>query len=154
EELVTGADVRQVDARPGATLEDHTLFSIPVEDAVHRVLDGQDEARAGLLRHTLDADVEPHRAVERSSLRDEDVLQLIVERLDLVRVDEVSAIDTPPGDGVGDAVDHLAQRGFALRGSERATEVLLGDDVGGVEGPADRELDAELLEGDRAVFPV
>ena len=113
QQLVAGADVRQVDARPRAALEDHALFAVPVEDAVHRVVDGQDEARAGLLRHALDADVEPHRAVERRPLRDEDVLQLVVERLDLVRVDEVATVDAPPGDGVGDPVDDLAQRGLS-----------------------------------------
>ena len=97
EQLVAGADVRQVDARTRPALEDHTLFSVPVEDAVHRVFDGEDEARAGLLRHTLDADVEPDRAVERGTLRHEDVLQLFVERLDLVRVDEVATLDAPRG---------------------------------------------------------
>ena len=154
QQLVAGADVGQVDARSGATLEDHALFAVPVEDAVHRVVDREDEARAGLLGYALDADVEPHRTVERRPLRDEDVLQLVVERLDLGRVDEVAAVDAPPRDRVGDAVDDLAQRRLARRGAERAPEVLLSDDVGGIERPTDRELDVELLEGDRAVLPV
>ena len=34
-------------------------------------------------------------------------------------------------------------------GAERAPEVLLGQDVGGVEAPAGRNLHSELLEGDR-----
>ena len=60
---------------------------------------------ARLLGHALDADVEPHRAVERGPLGDEDVLQLGVERLGLVVVDEVAALDAPRGDRVDDAVD-------------------------------------------------
>ena len=69
-------------------------------------------------------------------------------------VGEVAALDAPRGDGVGDPVDHLAQRRLALGRAERAAEVLLGDDVGGVQRPVGGELDAELLEGDRAVLPV
>ena len=122
--------------------------------AVHRVVDGEDEARTGLLRHALDADVEPHRAVERGALGDEDELQLVVERVGLGLVDEVAAVGAPVGDRVGDPVDDLAQRRLALGRAEGAAEVLLGDDVGGVQRPGDGELDAELLEGDRSVFPV
>src|SRR6476469_6086744 len=48
----------------GPALEDRPLLVLPVEDRVHRVVDVEDEAGARLLRHALDADVEPHRAVE------------------------------------------------------------------------------------------
>ena len=101
-----------------------------------------------------DADVEPHRAVERGPLGDEDVLQLVDERLGLVVVDEVAALAAPRGDRVGDPVDDLAQRRLPLGRAQGAPEVLLGHDVGGVDRPGHRELDAELLEGDRAVLPV
>src|SRR5690606_17078053 len=40
------------------------------------------------------------------------------------------------------------------RGAELPPEVLLGDDVGGVEGPRGGELHPELLEGHRAVAVV
>ncbi len=43
---------------------------------------------------------------------------------------------------------------LALGRAWRAAEVLLGDDVGGVQRPAHWELDAQLLECDAAVFPV
>ena len=43
EELLRRADVRQVDARAGAALEDRALFAVPVEDGVHRVVDREDE---------------------------------------------------------------------------------------------------------------
>ena len=55
----------------------------------------------------------------------------------------------PAGDGVHHPVGHLLERPLALRGAERAPEVLLGQDVGGVEAPPGRHLDAELLEGHR-----
>jgi len=118
------------------------------------VVDRQDEAGARLLRHTLHADVEPHRAVEGGALGDEDELQLVGEIGGLGLVDEVAALTTPLGHGVDHAVDHLTQRRLALGGAGRSTEVLLGHDVGGVQRPRDRELDPELLEGDRAVLPV
>ena len=69
-------------------------------------------------------------------------------------VDEVAVLDAPRGDRVDHAVDDLAQRRLALGRAEGAAEVLLGDDVGGVQRPRRRELDAELLEGDRAVLEV
>ena len=95
QQLVRRADVRQVDAGAGAALEDRALLDVPVEDRVHRVVDGEDEARRRLLRHAGDADVEPHRAVERRLLGDDEVLQLGVERVGLAVVDEVAALDAP-----------------------------------------------------------
>ncbi len=148
------ADLRQVDTGTGAALEDDALLAVPVEDRAHLVVDRQDEAGARLLRDVLDADVEPHRAVERGALRDEDVLQLVAEGLGLVLVGEVVALAAPLDDRVDDPVDHLAQRVLALGRAERAAEVLLGDDVGGVDRPGRGELDVELLERDRAVLPV
>src|SRR3546814_14387042 len=70
EKLDRAADAGQVDACARAALEDDALFPVPVEDRVHGVVDREDEAGAGLLGHALDADVEPHRAVEdRKSTR-------------------------------------------------------------------------------------
>lgn len=109
---------------------------------------------AGLLWHTLDADVEPHRAVERCPLGDQDVLQLVVERIGLGLVGEVAAFDAPGGDGVGHAIDDLLERPLALGKAQRAAEVLLRHDVGGIERPVGGELDAQLLERNRAVLPV
>ena len=72
----------------------------------------------------------------------------------LVVVDEVAVGDAPGGDGVDHAVGDLLERPLALGGADGAAEVLLGDDVGGVQRPPDRELDTELLEGDLAGLPV
>ena len=154
EELLGGPDAGQVDAGAGAALEDRALLDVPVEDGVHLVVDGEDEAGGGLLRHAGHADVEPHRRVEGGPLGHDDELEFVAERLGLGGVDEVAVGDAPVGDGVGDAIGHLLERPLALGGAGGAAEVLLGHDVGGVERPADRELDAELLEGDLAGLPV
>ena len=70
--------LRQVDARARAAAEDHPLLGVPGEDRLHRVLDGEDEAGA-TLRRLLEADVEPHRRVERGHLVQQDVGQLGLE---------------------------------------------------------------------------
>src|SRR4030095_9944194 len=54
--------------------------------------------------------------------------------------------DAPVGDGVGDAVDQLADRALAAGGAELAAEVLLDDDVGGRLAPGLGHLDVALLE--------
>ncbi len=154
EELGARANLGEVDAGAGATLEDDAFLAVPVEDRVHRVVDRQEEAGARLLAHAGHADVEPDRAVEGRALGDEDVLQFVGEGGGLILVGEVAALTTPQRDRVDDTVDDLTDRGLALGGSEGAAEVLLGDDVGGVHRPRDGELDIELLEGDRAVLPV
>ena len=111
---------------PRAALEDDALLGVPVEDGVHRVVDRQDEAGRGLLGDALHADVEPHRAVERGPLGHDEVLELGPERLGLVVVDEVAAVDPPPGDRVDNPVGDLAHGPLALGGAQRAPEVLLG----------------------------
>src|SRR6202035_5276467 len=55
---------------------------------------------------------------------------------------------------VHDAVGHLLQGGLALSGSRSPAEILLGEDVGGVQAPGGGDLDVELLEGDTAVAVV
>ena len=50
EQLLGGADAGEVEAGAGAALEDEALFLVPVEDRVHRVVDGEDEAGRDLLR--------------------------------------------------------------------------------------------------------
>ena len=149
--LLRRPDRRQIDAGTRPALEDRAFLDVPVEDRLHLVFDREDEAGAGLLRLALDADVEPHRGVERCLLVDEQVLQLDAERPGLRLVDEVAVLVAPRGDGVDDAVDDLAQRRLTGRRAEMATEVLLGDDVRRVERPRRRELHVGLLEGHGAV---
>ena len=109
----------------------------------------------GLLGHALDADVEPHRRVERRLLGDDQVLELGAEGLGLARRRRSSRPRMPQAVMVSTTRSATClQRRLPLGRAERAPEVLLGDDVGGVERPADGELDAELLEGDRAVAVV
>ena len=82
------------------------------------------------------------------------MLELVAEDLCLGVVLEVAVLDAPGGDGVHHAVGDLLQRGLALGGTRGAAEVLLGEDVGGVEAPRDGNLDLELLEGDASVAVV
>ena len=46
QQLLGGADAGEVQAGAGAALEDQPLLPVPVQDRVHRVVDGQDEAGA------------------------------------------------------------------------------------------------------------
>ena len=59
--LGAATNVRQVNARTRTTLEDGAFFFVPIQDRIHRVVNSQDETCTGLLRYTVDADVEPHR---------------------------------------------------------------------------------------------
>ena len=153
EQLLGRADAGQVDPGAGAALEDQTLFLVPVEDRVHRVVDGQDETGTDLLRRRR-ADVEPHRRVEAEHLVQKHVGQLVLEDLGVGRVAEVAVVLAGLAVGLDDPVDELLERPLPIRGAHGATEVFRGDDVGRVDAPRLRELDAALLEVDRAVTPV
>src|SRR6478672_1165850 len=144
--LDRAADVGEVDPRAGAAAEDLALLGVPVEDRLHRVLDAEDEA-GGALRRLLEADVEPDRRVEGRLLVEQDRGQLHLEGVGVLLGGEVAALAAPVGDRAGDPADHLFDRALALGAAELAAEVLLGDDVGRVLGPALRELDLTLLEG-------
>ena len=79
------------------------------------------------------------------------MLELVVEDLGLFVVDEVAVLQAPGRQRVGHPVGHLLERPLALSGVQRPAEVLLGQDVGGVQAPGFRHLDVQLLEGHRAV---
>ncbi len=64
---------------------------------------------------------------------------------------EVSALDAPVADGLGDARDELADAGFALGRVHRAVQVLAGHDVGGGHRPVFGGLDVLLLEDHAAL---
>ena len=154
EDLGARADTREVDTGTRTTLEDDSLFGVPVENRLHRVLDSEDETGTALLGHATHTDVEPHRGVEGGLLGHEQVLELCAEGLGLGLVGEVVTLDAPSGDGVGDTVDDLLEAPLALRRAEGAAEVLLGEDVRRVHRPVRRDLDPELLKGNRPVAEV
>ncbi len=85
---------------------------------------------------------------------DDQVLELVAVDLGFLFVGEIAVLQPPAGDAVGHPVGHLLERGLALRGAEGPAEVLLGEDVGGVDAPGLGHLDAQLLEGDGAVAVV
>ena len=85
----------------------------------------------------------------------EEVLQLGVERLGLGGVHEVAALGAPAGDRCRPPGPPLGVATTPRSGvPKRAPEVLLGDDVGGVQRPPDREFHTQLLEGHRTVAVV
>ena len=59
---------------------------------------------------------------------------------------EVAILDAPIGDGAGDAVDELADGGFALAGVLFAVKIFRDDDLGGELRPRLGYLDVFLLE--------
>ena len=148
------SDSRQVDTGSRPAFEDHAFFGVPVEDRLHGVVDRQDEARRCLLGHALDTDVEPHRTVEGHSLRDDEVLQLVLKDERFASIGEVGAFDPPLGNRVNDPVDDLTQRAFAFGGSWRSPKVLLRQNVRRVNRPRRRHFDVELFERDRSVAPI
>ena len=96
--------------------------------------------------------VEPDRAVERRLLIDEQVLQVVAERLQVVFAREVLLLARPAGDRVDDAADQLLDAALALGRADRAAEILRDDDVGGLLRPEARDLDVALLEDDARPF--
>ena len=151
EQFLRGADGREVRAGAGSELEQHPFGLRQTEDGVHRVLHGIDEAGRAL-RMLLEADVEPDRAVERRLLIDEQVLQVVAERLLVIFALEVLLLDRPARDGVDDASDQLLDGALALRGADRAAEILGDDDVRRLLRPEARDLDVALFENNRALF--
>ena len=96
----------------------------------------------------LEADVEPDRAVERRLLIDEQVLQVVAERLQVVVAGEVLLLARPRRDRVDDAADQLLDAALALGRPDLPAEILRDDDVGRLLGPEPGDLDVALLEDD------
>src|SRR5262249_35358179 len=117
------------------------------EDRLHRVLDRVDEAGRAL-RRSLEADVEPHRRVERRLLVDEQVLEIVRERLEIVVAREVLLLLRPAGDGLDDTADQLLDPLFTLGSADLPAEVLGDDNVGRLLRPEPGDLDVALLEDD------
>ena len=100
----------------------------------------------------LEADVEPDRPVERRLLVDQQVLQIVRERLQIVLAREVLLLPRPAGDRVDDAADQLLDAALALRRADLPAEILRDDDVGGLLRPEAGHLDVALLEDDLALL--
>jgi hypothetical protein len=80
--------------------------------------------------------------------------QLVLEDLAVGRGGEVAVLLARLAVAAHDPVDELAQAGLAGVAAGGAAEVLRGHDVGRVDRPEVRELDAALLEVDRPIPPV
>jgi hypothetical protein len=150
--LARRADWREIHARPRPALEYDSFVPVPAENRLHRVVDAQDETRRAL-RMCLDADVEPHRAVEGRSLLHQQVGQLGRERIGVRRGRKIALPFAPRPDGAHDAPHELANAVLSLRAAERAAEVFRHDHTGGQLRPPARDLDVVLLEYDVAALP-
>ena len=142
---------REVRARSRAPFEQHALCFREVQDGVHRVVDGVDEAR-GALGFRLDAAVEPHGGVERGVLVQEQECELVPERFRIVLAGEIAAFSSPTRHRVDDASDELTRAVLALVRVEPAMKIFRRDDVGRHLRPALRDFDVVLLEDDAAFF--
>ena len=151
EQFLRRTDRRQVRARARSELEQHPLGPRQGQDGIHRVLDRVDEAGRAL-RRLLEPAVEPDRAVERRLLVDQDVLEVLAERLQILVGREVPVRLRPHRDRVDDAADELLDAALALGGANLAAEIFRDDDIGRLLRPGLRNLDVALLEHHLTAF--
>src|SRR5699024_4248417 len=152
-QLLRGSDAGEIETGSRTALEDQSLFLVPVQDRLHRVIDRQDEACRHLLFRCR-SDVEPDRRVETEHLVQQHPGHLVFEHLGIRRAGEVSDLG-PRGDvGRDNPVDQLLEAVLPARRSYRAAKVLARHDVRRVDGPELRELDTSLLEVHRPVPPI
>src|SRR5207253_5661081 len=100
----------------------------------------------------LEPDVEPHRRVERRLLINEEVLEVVRERLQIVLAREVLLRARPHRDRVHDPADQLLDALLALRRADLSAEIFRDDDVGRLLRPEAGDLDVALLEDDFTFF--
>ena len=104
------------------------------------------------MRLGLHAYVEPDRRIEAHLLFNEQVRELVAERIAGLFVGEIAAFLAPTHDGVGDAADQLAHGVFALARARLSVEIFAGDDVGGGLRPILRDFHTFLAEDGHALF--
>src|ERR1700683_1273403 len=80
--------------------------------------------------------------------------QLVIEELGVRLRGEVPVLFARPPVSRDHPVDELTQAPLTYRRAKRTPEVLRGNDVGRVDTPEVRELNAALLKIDRAIAPV
>ena len=100
------------------------------------------------LRRLLEAAVEPHGAVERALLIDQQVLQVVTERLQVVFRGEILLLARPGGNRVDHPAHQLPNGPLTLRRADLPPEVLGHHDVRGLLRPELRKLNIPLLENE------
>src|SRR5262249_45234348 len=129
EALLRRAQAGEGDARARAAFENDPLLAGPVEDRIPPVLDREEEAPPAL-RRRLHPPVEPDRAVEGGFLLEEEVGELVGERVAVIRGGEVALRLAPFGERADHPADQLAHAPLTRRRAERTTEVLRHHDIG------------------------
>ena len=151
EKLLRRSDRRQIAAGTRTEFEQHALGLGERQDRFHRVVDGIDEARRAL-RRLLETAVEPHRTVERRLLVDEQIFEIVAERLQRCIRGEILLLARPVGNRADDAADQLFDRVLAVRRADMAPEIFRDNNVRRLLRPGLGHLDAALLEDDGALF--
>ena len=100
----------------------------------------------------LEADVEPDRTVEGGLLIDEQVFQVVAERLEVVVAREVALLLRPGSNGVDDTANQLFDAPLAVRSADDAAEILGNNDIGRLLRPESRDFHIALLEDNRSLF--
>ena len=95
------------------------------------------------------AHVKPHRRIECAVLVEAEPSQFFIENF-TVRLAEITVLDTPIRDSAADAMDELADGGFALGGVLFTVKIFGDDNFRGEHRPRLRHLDIFLLENDLA----
>jgi hypothetical protein len=149
--LTRRANGRKIRTGAGTVLEEHPLGLRKAEDRFHRVLHRIDEAR-GALWMFFEADVEPYGAVERRLLINEQVLQIVAERLEVVFAREIVLLSGPRGNRVHDASDELLDAPLALGRTDHAAKILGDNNVGRLLRPEPWNFDVALLEDYRPLL--
>ena len=153
QQLLGGADAREIEARTRTALEDQAFLAVPVEDRVHGVVDGEDEAGRDLLRCRR-ANVEPHGRVEAEHLVQQHVGELVLEDLRVLRCREVAVFTPRLRVGEHHSIDELTKAGLPRVAAHGAAEVLGRHDRRRIDAPEVGELHAPLLKHRLAGLPV
>jgi len=145
------AQHRQVGASAGTPFEQHSLGLGEGQNAIHRVVHRVDETSGNLGPLARYAEVKPNWRVERHVLMQEQVAQLVVERVRVGVGGEVAVLLAPIIDGIGDAGDQLSDGVFALRRADLAPEIFGDNHFGGKLRPRGGNFAVFLLEHDAAL---
>ena len=164
---------RKIGAGAGAVFKEHRLGGRQAHDIAHRIFDRLNKARRGLrifiaalAGHGLvlllvpveimfragdaidikEADVEPHRRIERAVLIHAQPRQVVVKIFRVGFGGEIAILAAAVGDCAAYAVHKLLDGILAMPGCRVAVEILAHDNLGRQCAPRGRNLDILLLE--------
>src|SRR5436853_1958104 len=102
--------------------------------------------RVGIGLETIASHVEPHRRIERGSLVEQNVRQLIMKCVSIGSGSEIAAAETPIADGLNYAAYESAHTAFTIARTQCSVQIFAGDDVCRRHRPVFWDFDVLLLE--------